>query len=145
MKNTGCMYCLESEKLKSLMTFIRDLPSSKVYLYKKNSDFPGRCIVSLDTHETELFNIDEKTRHDFVESVSRVAKAVYTAAGADKINYAIYGDTVSHLHVHIVPKHKNGLDWNIPFAVSRDDKTPEMPDREVERWSDKIKSLIEGS
>ena len=144
MQKNECMYCSENEKLKSLMTFITGLPSAKVYLYKKNSDFPGRCIVSLDTHETELFNLDDKTRHDFTESVSRVAKAVYTAAEADNINYAIYGDTVSHLHVHIVPKHKSGLDWNIPFAVSRDDKTVEMTDPEIAVWSGKIKSLLKG-
>jgi diadenosine tetraphosphate (Ap4A) HIT family hydrolase len=126
------------------MTFIMDLPASRIYLYKKNSDFPGRCIVSLDSHETELFNLDEKNRHNFVDSVSRVAKAVHTATGADKINYAVYGDTVSHLHVHIVPKHKSGLDWNIPFAVSRDDKTSEMTGREIESWIGKIKVLLKG-
>lgn len=138
-----CMYCLENEKLKSLMTFFMDLPSSKVYLFTKNSDFPGRCIVSLDFHETELFHLDEKTRHDFMESVSRVAKAVCTAAKADKINYAIYGDTVSHLHVHIVPKHKNGLDWNGPFAISRETETTEMTNREIDAWIEKLRTQLE--
>lgn len=35
---------------------------------------------------------------------------------ADKINYAIYGDLVSHFHVHLVPKHRDGLQWGGPFT-----------------------------
>ena len=33
-----------------------------------------------------------------------------------KINYAIYGDIVSHFHVHLVPKHRDGLQWGGPFT-----------------------------
>ena len=33
-----------------------------------------------------------------------------------KINYAIYGDLVSHFHVHVVPKQRDGLQWGGPFT-----------------------------
>ena len=43
------------------------------------------------------------------------------AVNPDKVNYATYGDKVSHLHVHVVPKYENGPDWGGPF---KDDRTP---------------------
>ena len=35
----------------------------------------------------------------------------------DKINYLIFGDTSTHLHVHIVPKYQNGKDWGKVFLT----------------------------
>ena len=46
----------------------------------------------------------------------RLAEAIARYAKADKINYAIYGDIVSHFHVHVVPKTKDGLQWGGPFT-----------------------------
>jgi len=34
-----------------------------------------------------------------------------------KINYAIYGDLVPHLHYHVVPKYRGGPNWGEPFAL----------------------------
>jgi ATP adenylyltransferase len=138
-----CMYCVNSDQLKSLMTPIMALSSAVVYLYTKDSNFPGRCVVALDTHETELFALNPKKRCDFVESINAVAKAVKAATRCDKINYAIYGDTMSHLHVHIVPKHRNGADWGKPFTMNRGDSAVEMTLREIDEWKKKVTSSIE--
>ena len=45
-----------------------------------------------------------------------MAEAVSNYARADKINCAIYGDLVSHFHVHVVPKRKGELQWGGPFT-----------------------------
>lgn len=52
----------------------------------------------------------------FFAEVSAVAETIAGYTGADKINYAIYGDIVSHFHVHLVPKHRDGLQWGGPFT-----------------------------
>ena len=52
----------------------------------------------------------------FFAEVSLVAHAIANYTKADKINYAIYGDIVSHFHVHLVPKHRDGLQWGGPFT-----------------------------
>ena len=36
----------------------------------------------------------------------------------DRINYGMFGDNVKHIHVHIVPKKKEGLDWNGVFQMN---------------------------
>lgn len=35
----------------------------------------------------------------------------------DKINYLVFGDTGTHLHVHIVPKYQGGKDWGKVFLT----------------------------
>ena len=36
----------------------------------------------------------------------------------DKINFGAYGDTMHHLHFHLVPKYKDGYEWGGVFAMN---------------------------
>lgn len=57
-----------------------------------------------------------------MDSVYRAAQAVTAIYAPDKINYLIFGDTSTHLHVHIVPKYRQGKDWGKVFLT--DEPTP---------------------
>ena len=78
-------------------------------------DYSGKEIgeVSLDKF---VFGLSEEEQKVFFKSLSEVASVLKKIFHADKINYAIYGDLVSHFHVHIVPKKKDGPEWGIPFT-----------------------------
>ncbi len=114
-----CFYCENGEKLRSLMIEICELPYSKVYL-NRDQKHRGRCIVAFKDHKTEYFQLTPEENAGYFADVAKVAKAVYTLYHPDKINYATYGDGVPHVHVHVVPKYRDGLNWNEPF----DDKLP---------------------
>ncbi|MCI8399442.1 MAG: HIT family protein [Oscillibacter sp.] len=116
-----CFYCENGEKLRSLMLEICELPYSKVYL-NRDQKHRGRCIVALKEHKTEYFQLDPAENAGYFAEVSRVAKAIYDLYHPDKINYATYGDGVPHVHVHIVPKYRDGLNWGAPF----DDTLPKV-------------------
>ncbi len=88
---------------------------SDVYLFR-DQKHRGRCIVALKEHRDEIWQLSEEQRNGFFAEVSAVAEAVSRFAQADKINYAIYGDLVSHFHVHVVPKRKDKLQWGGPFT-----------------------------
>ena len=88
---------------------------SEVYLFR-DQKHRGRCIVALKEHRDEIWQLSEEQRNGFFAEVSAVAEAVSRFAQADKINYAIYGDLVSHFHVHVVPKRKDELQWGGPFT-----------------------------
>lgn len=62
------------------------------------------------------FELSEEETKSIFKSLSEVASVLKKIFHADKINYAIYGDLVSHFHVHIVPKKKDGPEWGIPFT-----------------------------
>ena len=108
-----CIYC-QKKPLEQFTLKITELKSSTVYL-NLNNTYPGRCIVALKEHQQELFQLDKDQLFNFINDVARVAQSIKIATGADKINYAVFGDVVSHLHFHLVPKTKNGPQWGNYF------------------------------
>lgn len=128
---TGCLYCEDGERLHNAMVLVKETKYSKIYL-KMDQKHPGRCIVLFKEHKTELYKLTEEERNCFMSDVSNTAKAIAELYSADKMNYAIYGDLVPHLHFHIVPKRKDGLNWGMPF----DDTVPQVVISEGEMSSE---------
>lgn len=114
-----CFYCNKDEQLDALMIKVWSFPNSTLYLSKDQTN-PGRCIIALNDHKTELFHLEQPLRQHFMEDVSKCANAISQAFSPDKINYAIYGDLVSHLHFHLVPKYQEGADWGRAFNNNPD-------------------------
>lgn len=112
-----CFYCSKDHRLHDLMLEVCQLQVSTVYL-NKDQTHDGRCIVTFKQHKTELFQLEKEKLHLFMEDVARVAEAIKKAFRADKINYAIYGDLVSHVHFHLVPKYRGGDCWGEAFENS---------------------------
>ncbi len=110
-----CFYCTKKEPMPSLMTPMVELLWSNVYLFK-DQKHKGRVVVALKEHKDEIWQLSDEQRKGFFDEVAVVAEAVSAVAGANKINYAIYGDLVSHFHVHVVPKTAGGLQWGGPFT-----------------------------
>ncbi len=118
---SDCFYCENGEKLRSLMIEVCRLPNSIVYL-NRDQKHRGRCIVTFKDHKTEYFQLTPEENAGFFAEVARVAAAIQKLFGPDKINYATFGDGVPHVHVHVVPKYKGGLNWGEPF----DDTLPKQ-------------------
>ena len=119
----NCAYCTKSEKLKAVMLEVVELPASTVYLWK-DSRYLGRCVVALKGHARELFALEPARRQQYLEEVSAVAAAIQQGFQADKINYAVFGDAVPHLHFHLVPKRIGGPEWGLPFVVNPSEPAP---------------------
>ena len=110
-----CFYCKKDERQNALMAPLAELTWSDVYLFR-DQKHRGRCIVALKEHRDEIWQLSDEQRNGFFAEVAAVAQAVSAYADADKINYAIYGDMVSHFHVHVVPKREGELQWGGPFT-----------------------------
>lgn len=136
----NCFYCNKGEKLESIMIEICKLSVSTLYLLK-NQSYTGRCIVALNSHKRELFNLDKDTLHLFSDDVSQAASAIQKAFNPQKINYAIYGDLVPHLHYHLVPKYENGDCWGKPFDVNPQDNVV-LSDKDYSEIIGKIKNCL---
>ena len=136
----ACFYCENGEKLKSLMIEFLETKYTRVFLNRDQKHI-GRCVVELKNHKTEYFEMSPEERVDFFDTVSRVSKAIYNAFGAAKINYATFGDLVPHVHMHVVPKYKDGLQWGSPF----DDSVAKviLSDAEYSEIIDRIKTELD--
>lgn len=134
-----CFYCENGEKLNSLMLEICKLPNSIVYL-NRDQKHKGRLIVLFKDHKTEYFQLTEEENSGYFKELAIAAKAVYQLYHPDKINYATFGDNVPHVHVHVVPKYKDGLNWGNPF----DDTLPKklLTDKEYAEMIQEIRAEI---
>lgn len=110
-----CIYCQpENPRRMGLMTFVCELPGSIVYLFRDQT-YPGRAVVASKKHFREIFEMSDDERSSFFNDVALVAKILTDIFDAEKINYSIWGDKVSHTHVHLVPKTPQLPDWEKPF------------------------------
>ncbi len=116
-----CFYCEKAEKLESLMLEIVVLKACTVYL-NRDQKHKGRVIIALNRHADEYHQLEEEERNQYFKEVAMIGQAMEHLYQPDKINYGTYGDLVSHVHIHMVPKHKDGLGWGAPFRDPKEDK-----------------------
>ncbi len=117
MKDQNCGYCMRGELLEKFGLYVCELSVSTLILFKEQSK-PGRCIVAYHNHVSEIVNISEDERAKFMEDIALAAKAIHNIFHPDKLNYGMYGDTGSHLHMHLAPKYKDGEEWGGIFQMN---------------------------
>ena len=139
MEKMNCSYCDEGELLDQFGIKICELPMSKIILFKEQSH-PGRCIVAYKDHVSEIVDISDAERDAFFADVNRAAKAIHAAFHPDKLNYGAYGDTGCHLHMHLVPKYKDGYEWGGVFEMNPG-KTL-LTDAEYAEMIEKLKAAL---
>lgn len=74
-----------------------------------NQSIPGYCILILNQHVCEPFDLSADQRDAFFADMSRAAQAIETAIRREgkkpiKINYQVLGNTIPHMHAHIKPR-----------------------------------------
>jgi diadenosine tetraphosphate (Ap4A) HIT family hydrolase len=112
-----CLYCQGNETLHRLMIKICNLEVSQLFLFKEQS-YPGRCNVVYKDHAVDFHELSDEQRNAFMQDVANVGKAITSVFKPAKINYGAYADTLSHLHIHIVPKYKDGYGFGGVFEMN---------------------------
>ncbi len=112
-----CLYCTNNEVLHNLMIEICHLSVSRAFIFKEQT-YKGRCLVAYDKHVNDLNELDEKERNAFMDDVTRVTRAMQQVFSPEKINYGMYADKLSHLHVHLAPKYVDGPDYGGVFQMN---------------------------
>jgi len=130
---------MEGELLDKFGIKICDLNVSKLVLFKEQSHL-GRCVVAYNDHVSEIVNITPEQRNAFFDDVCRVSNALHKAFNPDKVNYGAYGDTGCHLHMHLVPKYKDGFEWGGTFEMNPQKKF--LTDEEYKEIIEKIKANL---
>ena len=134
-----CGYCMGGELLDAFGIPICELSVSKLILFREQSH-PGRCIVAYRDHVSEIVDISAEERAAFIEDVARAAKAIHAAFHPEKLNYGAYGDTGCHLHVHLVPKYRDGYEWGGVFAMNPGQTR--LSDNEYAEMAEKIRANL---
>lgn len=98
----GCPICQRGEPLDVLA----ELPASWA-TGGTEAALPGYVCVVSRTHAVEPFQLPDVERAAFWDDAMRVARAVMAVTDAVKMNYAIYGNTIPHVHMHLFPRHRD--------------------------------------
>ncbi len=118
MKKENCPYCNYGEALAKFGVLAFETETSSVIVFKDQSH-KGRAIVAYKAdHVAEIQDLSDEERNKFMADVANVAKAIQKAYNPDRINYGAYGDTLGHLHIHLVPKYKDGFEWGGTFVMN---------------------------
>lgn len=72
---------------------------------KGTAFFVARC------HAVELFDLGDEELAALMKDVAGCTRALKAVTGAVKINIEIHGNTIPHLHVHLIPRYRGD-----PFA-----------------------------
>ena len=121
MDKKDCLYCENRELMDKLMIPIADLGVSKLYLFKEQT-YGGRCIVAYNHHDIELADVPPGDASAFIADVQRVGRALTKTVNPAKINYGMYSDKLPHLHVHVVPKERDGYTYGTTFTMNPEEK-----------------------
>lgn len=113
----NCLYCKNKEKLDSLMIPICDLSVTKLFLFREQTYY-GRCVIAYKDHNVDFTELSEEDSKAFIADMQKVGKAIMGAVNPAKVNYGMYSDTLPHLHVHIVPKQKDGYGFGGTFEMN---------------------------
>jgi diadenosine tetraphosphate (Ap4A) HIT family hydrolase len=90
---------------------------SRVSVAKLNPDqaFEGYTFLTLKWHEEELYRLIDKDRKQFLGDMSLVANALSKVFKPDKMNYELLGNSMPHLHWHLVPRYTSDPMWGRPI------------------------------
>lgn len=83
---------------------VAELSVSDLSLYS-DGRFPGRCILRLRDHWESLDEVPEELLQRFMQDVRRAMGALKLATGSDRINFAVLGNSVAHVHGHLIPRY----------------------------------------
>ena len=118
MKKDGCPYCQKGEFLNKFGVLAFETMTSEVIVFKEQKH-KGRAIVAYkNDHVGEIQDLNDQERNAFMKDVADVAKAIQKAYNPDRINYGAFGDSLGHLHIHLVPKWKDGYEWGGTFLMN---------------------------
>lgn len=139
MKDQNCAYCMKGDLVAEFAYPICEMKSGILYLFKEQSK-RGRVILAYKDHVSEMIDISEEERNQFFADVTQASRAVHKVFHPDKVNYGAYGDTGCHLHMHIVPKYKDGDEWGGVFAMNP--KKVFLSDQEYEEMAEAIRAAL---
>jgi len=117
-----CPFCAPREDRNEFSVLVKKLSASKLYL-DRTQTYRGRCaLIYSKRHVTGLELLGEADYLEFMDDLRRAMKAIAAAVNPDQMNYASLGNSIPHLHFHIIPRYKTDPRWRVnPFA-----DTPEV-------------------
>lgn len=106
---------------------IGDLPLCRV-LMVRDGNFPWAILVPRRVEIVEIIDLDEVSQAQLMTEIARVARALKSVTGCDKLNIAALGNVVPQLHVHVIARGRGDPAWPKPVWGHTPPREPEQGD-----------------
>lgn len=128
MRHDDCLFCKIIDG---------ELPSAKVYEDKYVYAFmdisqvtEGHTLVIPKKHTKNIYETDEETAKEFFGRIPKVASAIKKAFNPVGLNILnnndiLAGQTVYHLHLHLIPRYDEHDGFGFTWQMKRDDYSQE--------------------
>ena len=127
-----------------------DLPSAKVYEDEHVYAFldlsqvtKGHTLVIPKTHTKNIYETPPEVAKELfarIPNIANAVKATYKPAGLNLLNNneAPADQSVFHLHIHIIPRYRDGDGYSSNWVTHNDEYTPEKLQEMAKDISTKI-------
>ena len=117
MKKDDCIFCKLSNG---------DIPTNALYeddvvkvIFDLNPASKGHVLILPKNHFDDIYSMDDATAAHVFQVAVKVAKAMKETLGCEGLNIVqnngeAAGQTVFHLHIHVIPRYKDdniGITW----------------------------------
>ena len=123
---------------------IAELDVSTAVLNQNWQFYRGSALLVLRGHETELHELTPDLRHRFSDDASRIAEAINKTFQPLKMNHALLGNAMAHLHWHLIPRRLT--DPRPTFSIWEDEiPRLELSDEEFQQMASEIRGNLKAS
>jgi len=113
---------------------------SDAYLQRADVQRGYTVVIWRGRHVAEPTELSDEEASRFWREVLRVGRALEAHLGPVKMNYELLGNSLPHLHAHVVPRYADDPrpGWPFPFP---EEKRPAIPEDELLRDVDALRGL----
>jgi len=110
--------------------------SSSIAFVNLDQSYAGRSLVVLKkSHYEDPLDVPEEEFSAIVGEVRRLARAVQRALASPRINYAILGNEVPHVHWHVIPRYPDDPNWgHPPWPIKERKRLTAAGYRQLAQW-----------
>ena len=120
---------------------VAELPSGKVHL-QNDADYRGYCILVFRRHAIEIHELTPQERHDWIEDIARIGRAVTEVCTPPKLNIAMLGNLCPHLHCHVMPRYVGDPEWVGPPAFRTVERRAHLPASEYDMLHEALETAL---
>ncbi|MDD5036846.1 MAG: HIT family protein [Methylococcaceae bacterium] len=105
-----------------------------------DQSYPGRSVLILKQHFEHFHEIPLPIFAQFNCEMRRLAEGIDTVFKPDRLNYAVLGNLIAHVHWHVIPRYRSDENWGgPPWPI----KSPQhLPESEYRTMAQRIGNAI---
>jgi len=140
----GCPICAEGrpdETSGGIRIFAGELTDA--YLHRGGYQRGLTHVYWRGRHVVEPTELTAEEASTFWRELLIVGRAIERALEPVKVNYNILGNSVPHLHVHVIPRYADDPrpEWPFPFP---EEQPPPFPDAELQTDAARLREAVAG-